>query len=269
MNVALKLIGSHRPLVIGHRGYCEFAPENTLPSFKLALEAGADLVELDCRQSHDGTLVVIHDAELDRTTDAKLRWGGRHIKVGTRTAAEIQSLDAGSWFDKKYAGTSVPLLSEALDLIQKHGVTLLERKGGDLAACLALLRSKNLINKVVVQSFDWAFLREFHHREPAQLLAALGPPAVLPHGPRRPVLFRGLNGGWLKRIEKTGARVVVWNKQVSSRAVRLAHQRGLKVWVYTINETRLAERLLARGVDGLITNNVGLIWKVLAVRREK
>ncbi|HWX18816.1 MAG TPA: glycerophosphodiester phosphodiesterase family protein, partial [Candidatus Binatia bacterium] len=257
MNVALKLIGSHRPLVIGHRGYCEFAPENTLPSFKLALEAGADLVELDCRQSHDGTLVVIHDAELDRTTDAKLRWGGRHIKVGTRTAAEIQSLDAGSWFDKKYAGTSVPLLSEALDLIQKHGVTLLERKGGDLAACLALLRSKNLINKVVVQSFDWAFLREFHHREPAQLLAALGPPAVLPHGPRRPVLFRGLNGGWLKRIEKTGARVVVWNKQVSSRAVRLAHQRGLKVWVYTINETRLAERLLARGVDGLITNNVG------------
>src|SRR5437764_14921949 len=100
---ASKLVGSTRPLVIGHRGYCQFAPENTLPSFKLAMAAGADLVELDYYPSKDGKLVVIHDAELDRTTDATNRWRARKIKVETKTAAEIQSLDAGSWFDAKAA----------------------------------------------------------------------------------------------------------------------------------------------------------------------
>ena len=115
---ALKLIASPRPLVIGHRGYCQFAPENTLPSFKLAVAAGADLVELDYYHTKDGKLIVIHDHDLDRTTDATNRWHEKHIKVETKTAAEIQSLDAGSWFDAKYAGTRIPLLAEALDTIQ-------------------------------------------------------------------------------------------------------------------------------------------------------
>src|SRR5437764_15315121 len=99
---ASKLVGSTRPLVIGHRGYCQFAPENTLPSFKLAMAAGADLVELDYHHTKDGKLLVIHDGELDRTSDATNRWPQKHIKVSSKTAAEIQSLDAGSWFDAKY-----------------------------------------------------------------------------------------------------------------------------------------------------------------------
>src|SRR5947207_5272405 len=110
---ALKLLNSKRPLVIGHRGYCQFAPENTLPSFKLAMAAGADLVELDYWHTKDGKLLVIHDGELDRTTDATNRWRQSHIKVENKTAAEIQQLDGGSWFDPKYAGTKLPLLSEA------------------------------------------------------------------------------------------------------------------------------------------------------------
>src|SRR2546423_10528775 len=115
---ALKLIASKRPLVIGHRGYCQFAPENTLPSFKLAMAAGADLVELDYYHSKDGKLVVVHDGTLDRTTDATNRWRQSKIKIESRTAAEIQSLDTGGWFDAKYAGTKIPLLIEALDTIQ-------------------------------------------------------------------------------------------------------------------------------------------------------
>src|SRR6266536_3361466 len=179
---ALKLIASARPLVIGHRGYCQFAPENTLPSFKLALAAGADLVELDYYHSKDGQLIVIHDPDLDRTTDATNRWGGKKIKVETKTAAELQSLDAGRWFDPKYAGTKVPLLSEALDTIQNGSVTLIERKGGDPASCIKLLTSKGLINKVVVQSFDWEYLRGFHEQQSDQVLGALGPPNKLPNG---------------------------------------------------------------------------------------
>src|SRR5437588_6106460 len=114
---ALDLISSKRPLVIGHRGYCQLAPENTLSSFKLAMAAGADLVELDYHHTKDGQLIVIHDPDLDRTTDATNRWGCRRIRVETRTASELQNLDAGRWFDAKYAGTKLPLLTEALDTI--------------------------------------------------------------------------------------------------------------------------------------------------------
>jgi glycerophosphoryl diester phosphodiesterase len=262
----LNLIASKRPLVIGHRGYCQFAPENTLPSFKLAITAGADLVELDYHHSKDGKLVVIHDSELDRTTDATNRWRQQRIKVASKTAAEIQSLDAGSWFDAQYAGTKIPLLIEALDTIQQSSVTLIERKEGDPAACIKLLRDKRLINKVVVQAFDWQYLREFHEQEPDQVLGALGPPTVLPDGTKPSGRAKELSAAWLDDLKKTGAKVAVWNDRVSKQSVQLAHERGLKVWIYTINDSALANRLLDMVVDGLITNNTSLIWKTLALR---
>jgi glycerophosphoryl diester phosphodiesterase len=263
---ALNLIASKRPLVIGHRGYCQFAPENTLPSFKLAMTAGADLVELDYHHSKDGKLIVIHDSDLDRTTDATNRWRQNRIKVASKTAAEIQSLDAGSWFVAKYAGTKIPLLSEAFDTIQPGSVTLIERKHGDPDACIKLLREKGLINKVVVQAFDWQYLREFHEQEPNQVLAALGPPSLLPDGKKPTGQSKELSAGWLDDLQRTGAKVAVWNDQVSKQSVQHAHERGLKVWVYTINDPALANRLLDMGVDGLITNNTSLMWKTLAVR---
>lgn len=261
-----ELASSTRPLVIGHRGFCAFAPENTLPAFNLALEAGVDLVELDYRQSADGQLVVIHDADLDRTTDARLRWGGKNIRVQDKTAWEIRSLDAGGWFDPKYAGTRIPLLGEALDLIQPRAIALLERKAGEVEAISRLLESKRMAGRVVVQSFDWGFLRALHERLPHLPLAALGPLSGLPGVKRAPGVFGQLTGRWLKALGKTGARVVVWNKQLSKAAVRQAHQEGLQVWIYTINHPELACRLLDFGVDALITNNPAVIWKAMALR---
>lgn len=263
---ASALIASKRPLVIGHRGYCQLAPENTLPSFKLATTAGADLIELDYHHTKDGKLIVIHDGDLDRTTDATNRWPEKRIKVASRTAAEIQSLDAGSWFDAKYAGTKIPLLTEALDTIQQRSVTLIERKAGDPGACIELLRNKDLINKVVVQAFDWQYLREFREQEPNQILGALGPPNLLPDGKKPSGRSKELSAAWLDDLQKTGAKIAVWNDQVSKQSVQLAHERGLRVWVYTINDPALANRLLDMGVDGLITNNTSLIWKTLALR---
>ena len=263
---ASALIASKRPLVIGHRGYCQLAPENTLPSFKLATTAGADVVELDYHHTKDGKLIVIHDSDLDRTTDATNRWPEKRIKVSSRTAAEIQSLDAGSWFDAKYAGTKIPLLAEALDTIQQKSVTLIERKAGDPDACIELLRNKDLINKVVVQAFDWQYLRDFHEQEPNQILGALGPPSLLPDGKKPSGRSKELSTAWLDDLQTTGAKIAVWNDQVSKQSVQLAHERGLRVWVYTINDPAMANRLLDMGVDGLITNNTSLIWKTLALR---
>ena len=263
---ALKLLSSERPLVIGHRGYCKFAPENTLPSFQMAIEAGVDLVELDCRCSKDGVCMVIHDPELDRTTNARRLWKQKHIKVTARTALEMQILDAGSWFDHKFADARVPLLTEALDTIHPASIALIEQKAGNAADQVRLLRERHLINKVVVQSFDWKFLREFHQLAPEQVLGALGPPKVLASG-RKParIPFRRLNKAWLREAHKTGARIVVWNQQVSKGAVHIAHQQHLKVWVYTVNTQRRAKRLLNMKVDGLITDNPSLIWRTIAL----
>src|SRR6185295_999564 len=146
---ALTFIAATRPLVIGHRGFCQLAPENTFPSFQLALDAGADLIELDYHHSKDGIPVVIHDATLDRTTDAIKRWGGKRIRVASKTALELQLLDAGAWFDPKFAGTKLPLLAEALDTIQASGgITMIEHKSGDAASAIKLLRAKKLVNRV-------------------------------------------------------------------------------------------------------------------------
>ncbi len=263
-SAAEKLLENEQPSVIGHRGYCGIAPENTLPSFQLALDAGVRVVELDYRHSKDGVPMVIHDPVLDRTTNARKKWKKRRVKVSQRTAAEIQMLDAGSWFDVKFAGAKVPRLEEALEFISGRGaVTLIERKSGDAATLVNLLRERHLINQVVVISFDWKFLRELHALEPKQILGALGPPTRLSNG-RKPVHVRRGLGARLKDLAKTGAKIAVWNQKVSSRAVGAARECGLKVWVYTVDDPRLAQRLLLRGVNAIITNRISNIQRTLA-----
>lgn len=262
---ALQLLQVNRPLVIGHRGYSVAAPENTLPSFELALLAGADLVELDYHHSRDGALVVVHDPMLDRTTDSVALWGERGGKVADKTVAELKTLDAGKWFNPRFAGTRLPLLTEALDLIQKSAVTLIERKDGDAPTCVRFLRERELINRVVVQSYDWSFLRELHDLAPEQVLGALGPHDYR-EGRKLSEEEKILNNSHLDELVAVGARVAVWNRQITRESVQLAHRRGLKVWVYTVNETAVAQELVALGVDGIITNNPGVIWKALALR---
>jgi len=260
-----QLLQLNRPLVIAHRGYPAVAPENTLPSFELALQAGADLVELDYHHSSDGIAVVMHDPTLDRTTDATARWNAKAIRLADHTAAELQTLDAGAWFHPRFAATPPPRLTEALDLINRTGVTLIERKAGDAASCVQLLRERQLINRVVVQSFDWAYLRAFHALAPEQVLGALGPRGRADGRPLTPE-EKILGPAHLDEIAALGARVAVWSKDVTRESVQQAHARGLKVWVYTINEPAQLLDLLALGVDGFITNQTPLLWKTLATR---
>jgi glycerophosphoryl diester phosphodiesterase len=258
-STAKRLVERDRPLIIGHRGYCALAPENTLPSFKLALEAGADLVECDYHHTKDGVPVVIHDSNLDRTTNAREQWKRRRIKVARKTAAEIQTLNAGNWFGAAFAGARVPLLSEALDFISGNGgVALIERKSGDAATLAMLLCDHELINRVVVISFDWKFLRELHALEPTLVLGALGPPSRLSNG-RRPVHPRRRMETRLNDLAKTGAKIAVWNRKVSKRGIQSAHRRDVKVWIYTVDTLRVARQLLRRGADAIITNRISAV----------
>lgn len=265
---ALQLMSQPRPLVIAHRGFKMAAPENTLPAFALAKTAGADLVELDYYHSKDGVPFVFHDHTLDRTTDATNRWGGAKLDATTRTYAELATLDAGAWFAPRFAGTRIPTLAESLEEIQNGNCTLIERKEGDAKTCVDLLRRKGWVNEVVVQAFDWSYLKDFHALEPSQVLGALGPVSTR-DGKKLTDEEKKLSPAWIDAAKAAGAKVVGWNKQVDQAAVDYAHAQGLKVWVYTINDEATAIALLDLGVDGIIGDNPALLWRAQAVRASR
>ncbi len=110
--------------VIAHRGASAYAPENTLSAFELAVEQGAHWFELDCTLSEDGEVVVIHDDTVDRTTNSK-------GAVSGLTVEQLARLDAGTWFDPKFAGERVPTLAEALDLARNRIGVYIEIKNSD------------------------------------------------------------------------------------------------------------------------------------------
>ena len=238
---AARLIRAKRVLVIAHRGESRAAPENTLPAFRAAIRAKGDLVELDYYHSADDIPVVFHDATLDRTTDAKRRWGGSKIPLVSKTLRQLKTLDAGSWFDAKFAGTRIPTLDESLDLIQQDAVTLIEHKQGTAVACVALLKHKDLLERVVVQSFNWKFLAECRRLAPTLVLGALG--------------NKRLTAERLEQARQTGASVIGWNhKSLTPDQITAIHRAGLKAWVYTVNDRRRVVVLKKSGIDGIITD---------------
>lgn len=251
---AERLLASTRPLVIAHRGHSATTAENTLPAFQRALQSHADLVELDYHHSLDGVLTVIHDGTLDRTTDATRRWGGTNLLVSRYDWSKLRELDASSWRGAGQPPARLPTLEEALDVIQTESVTLIERKAGGAAACVELLRRKQLVNRAVVQSFDWQYLEDYHRLEPSQVLGALGPWGQY-RGQKLSDADKALAPRWVDEARRVGARVIVWNKQVGRESVRYAHDAGLRVWVYTIDDPALMRELVGMGVDGIITNN--------------
>jgi glycerophosphoryl diester phosphodiesterase len=250
---ARQLVLSDRLLIIAHRGASADFPENTLPAFAAGVDAGADLVELDYRHAADGMPVVLHDETLDRTTDACALLGGEKLPVAARTLADLQRLDAGTWFAPRFAGTRLPTLAQALEVIQSGSVTLIERKAGDAKTCVELLRRLGLIERVVVQAFDWDYLRDCRRLAPELALVALGEKELTP--------ARAAEAADL------GALGVGWNaKTLTPAEIALAHERGLRVWSWTVDDPARARELVAAGVNGLITNRPAEIRRIVESR---
>jgi glycerophosphoryl diester phosphodiesterase len=238
---AQQLVSENKVLIIAHRGNSSQFPENTLPAFESAVKVGADLVELDYHHSADGVPVVLHDEILSRTTDADDLLGARQPLVCDFRHAELCRLDAGAWFDLKFAGTRLPTLEEALDVIQQGSATLVEHKAGDAATCVKLLERKNLVDRLVVQSFDWDYVRECRRLAPNLVVAALG--------------SKPLNEKRLEMATATGAQIIGWNQMlIGRREIEAIHARGMKVWVYTVDNPARARALISAGIDGIITN---------------
>jgi glycerophosphoryl diester phosphodiesterase len=155
----------NRPLIIGHRGASGVAPENTLPAIDSALAQGADYIEIDVQLSKDKAVIVMHDESVDRTTDGK-------GDIADLTAGEIQALDAGSWFNEKYAGTRVPLLEQVISLINGRAKLLIEIKkrghenDGIEEEVIKIIRAARSESWCEVQSFNDEVLEYLHEKAP-------------------------------------------------------------------------------------------------------
>jgi len=218
-------------LKIGHRGAKFYEPENTLRSFKKALELGVDAVELDVRRTRDGELVVIHNAEVDRTTNGK-------GLVSELTLEEIKQLDAGK-------GEKIPTLEEALDFLDKRVKILIELKeAGIEEAVLKLVREKGLKNNVIVISFLEEALRRIRELD-GEVETGL---IYVRH--ENPVE---------KALELKANYLLPLYRFTHSSLIRKAHENGLKVIVWTINDEKGALEYVRKGVDGITSDRPDIL----------
>jgi len=238
-----------QPAVIAHRGASTGAPENTLAAFRGALELGVDAVELDVHLSADGVPVVIHESLLDRTTD------GRGL-VKDYPLEALRRLDAGRWFNERFAGERIPTLTEALEVLRPVR-TIVEIKNGPvyypgIAAKVAETVRAVGHQAVTVSSFDHPVLLEVRDVAPDLPTAAL-------------FMGRFTDPLWLAR--ESGASILhpywAW---ITSDLVEAAHAAGLRVETWTVDEPHHARFVIDLGVDGIITNYPDRLRAVLAQR---
>jgi glycerophosphoryl diester phosphodiesterase len=245
-----------RVLNFAHRGASHDAPQNTLAAFHLAREMGADGVELDVQTSRDGEAVVIHDFTVDATTDGQ-------GAVKDKTLAELKELDAGSWFDVRFAGQRIPTLQEVIVEIGHQLLLNVELKtrgfsNTDLAAeVVRLIEDHNLVHRTIVSSFNPFALRQVKRLNPrinTGLLYHFDLPANL---------FRTL------LLLLTDPDALHPEKHlVTQEYMTWAKEKGYRVNVWTVDEPAEMERFIALGVDGIITNRPDVLRKVLEGRVE-
>ena len=241
-------------LNFAHRGASHDAPQNTLAAFRLAREMGADGVELDVQASKDGEAVVIHDFTVDATTDGQ-------GAVKDKTLAELKELDAGSWFDARFAGERIPTLEEVLVGVGHQLLLNIELKtkafaNTDLVAeMVRLIEDHNLVHRAIVSSFSPFALRRvkrLNHRIATGLIYSFDLPAHLIRA-----LFLLLADADALHPEK---------HLVTQKYMDWAKERGYRVNAWTVDEPAEMERLIALGVDGIITNRPDVLKEILDTR---
>ena len=249
---------------IAHRGASAHAPENTLAAVRAAIDLGCDLVEVDVQRTRDGVLVLMHDVEVTRTTDAPPVLSGRAPwRVGDLSYGELLRLDAGAWFSPAHAGERVPTLSQVIDLLSDSdtGLLLEVKQPGrypgiarDLAADLRARRgyveSATAAGRLVVQSFDHDVMRTFAGLEPTIPVGLLGRPPLR----RLPALAE-----WADYVNPR-------HRRTTATYVDAIHAEGMQCLVWTPDSVADLHRALSLGVDGVITNRPDVLLGMLEQR---
>jgi glycerophosphoryl diester phosphodiesterase len=218
-------------LRIGHRGARAYAPENTLSSFKKALEIGVDAVELDVRKTKDDQLVVIHDADIKRTTN-------KTGLLSELTLKEIKSVVTGK--DEK-----IPSLEEALDFLDKKTKILIELKETGIEdQVLSLVKQRGLTKNVIIVSFIEDALKKTRERD-KEVETGL--------------IYARHKNPIKAALELKANYLLSFYKFTHSANVQKAHENGLKVIVWTVNTPEEAAEYVKKGVDGIATDKPDIL----------
>ena len=258
-----------RPLVIAHRGASAFQPENTLPAFRLAFETfHVDMVELDVQTSKDGIPVVHHDARLERATNGK----GYVIQT---TFRELQVLDAGHNFDPsgggKFAergkGIRIPSLEEVFKEFpgRSFAVEIKERSAELTHSVMALVKKYGAMDHVIVGSRHNIVSRELRKNfHGVRRFCSQGDTVSLildfqrrGHSTRKEPLV-------VASLPTHGFRI----RFDSLQWIEYLHSRGIQIYFWTINSSLAMKSLWIKGADGIITDDPGLLNRVLGRKFE-
>lgn len=234
------------PTVMAHRGLSADAPENTLYAFSDAISVGADFIELDVQQTRDGVLVVMHDSNLKRTT-------GVNKDIWDVDYADIQNLDAGSWFDPAYANARIPTLEETLQFVDKRAKLNIEIKptkhGSDTLEqdVAELITQYQYTDACYVTSFSYGSLKKIKEANPEI---------------RTGYLMSVAYGQFysLKYADAFSLNKVF----VTSQVVNAAHQQGKQIFAWTVNGMSEVRSLCNLHVDSIITDDPVMVQNVIS-----
>ena len=232
-----------RPIIFAHRGASIQAPENTLESFQLAFDQGADAIELDAKLSADGEVVVIHDGIVDRTTNG-------HGRVSALKLADLRTLDAGSFFSEKYQGARIPTLDEVFETVGKKGLINVELTNyygprDNLAEKVCALVKKHALQECVIFSSFFTY----NLKKTAQ---------ILPEVPRGLLALNGWKGIWARSFGFMFGEYQALHpniKDVDQQQVKRVHRLKRRVHVWTVNAPEDILRLKEWSVDGIFTDD--------------
>jgi glycerophosphoryl diester phosphodiesterase len=226
-----------QPWIIAHRGASGHAPENTLAAFRKAVELGAAFIETDLQLTRDAQFVAIHDGTLQRTTNGA--GAVRDIKL-----AELKELDAGRWFDHSFIGERVPTLDQVLAFGRANDVVFYlelkyEAAWGMHHALAAALRNFDTARCIVI-SFDPGTIESLHQHDPAIMTG---------------LLVEEIRPDTVKTAIGVGARQLCPRENlITPDLVNEAHLSDLQVATWTVNQPDQMRRVIAAGVDGIMTD---------------
>jgi len=249
-----------RTLNIAHQGFSSRYPSCTFPAFQAAIELGVDLVEMDLHLSKDGEIVVIHDGVVDRTTNGK-------GAVADLTLAQLKALDAGSWFDKKFSGVTIPTLEEVIPLFRSVETRMcLEIKptaeGGRYEGIekklITMLQSHQMIERVVVTSFNGEVLREIKALEPR--IPTSYDPSEVEYAEYSPAQLCQLV------LARHGHILSCRYEVISDKLMRESRLVGVPVWAWTVNDPQEMRRLISLGVDAILSDHPDVLQAILMNR---
>jgi glycerophosphoryl diester phosphodiesterase len=218
-------------LRIGHRGARAYEPENTLRSYKKALEIGVDAVELDVRKTQDNQLVVIHDADVKKTTNGK-------GLVSELTLKQIKEFSTEK-------GEKIPTLKEALDFLDKKVKILIELKEeGVEEKVLSLVREGGLQKNVIIVSFIEDALRKVRE---------------LDKEVETGLIYAKHKNPIKSALDLKAQYLVAFYRFTHTANVQKAHENGLKVIVWTVNKPEEVTEYVKKGVDGIASDKPDIL----------